>query len=341
MLTGLVKILWALAIVVAARMTFGPGGEVLAGLIIFIWAGILKAFGLPGWAWFLIANACFFISGLIGLLIDPYSARESDRRTQCMNTLRQLALANLNFVLRHESFPRVRLPGLEGAGPQSWRVTLLPELDEQNLFKTYRKDESWDGPHNVEMSRTVKHSFDCPSDHTNDGTYVNYRAIVGEHTAWPVDRARPMSEITDGLSRTVVLIECASRGTPWSKPEDLTYDEAFELLTDPSPDAVPHYHESTNGFFYKSNAGPSLHVAFADGKVRLLDLPISKELATALLTVDGGEWYDEKDFEPVTSLELDYATCVGFPAFILLACLPEFRLFRRQPAIPPLAPLID
>ena len=43
------------------------------------------------------------------------------------------------------------------------------------------------------MSRTIKHVYGCPSDRLNDGTYCNYRAIVGERTAWPPDRTTTLT----------------------------------------------------------------------------------------------------------------------------------------------------
>jgi hypothetical protein len=331
MILRLKLILWAVALIATTRLAFGPGGEFLAVLPLLFWAGFFKGLGLASWEGPLVAFACFIAITAVNAPKILHAGSERPRRTSCANNLQSISKAATYAPERHGgNLPRAIQPGDGDAIPQSWRVTLLRELDHWELFQNYHPDESWDGPHNIKLSREDMLIFCCPSDSTNDRTCSNYRAIIGEHTAWPPDRARPVAEITDGLSRTVILIESASRNTPWSKPEDLTYDEAIELLTNPSPDAAPHYHESTNGFFYKSNAGPSLHVAFADGYVRLLDLPISKEAAKAILTVDGGESYDDEDLELVSSRELDYATCAGLPAFILLVCLPGSRLFRRS-----------
>jgi hypothetical protein len=110
----------------------------------------------------------------------------------------------------------------------------------------------------------------------------------------------------------------------------LTFDEALQLLTSASAGPAGHVRYRITSFFYKSDERPVRVVAFADGKCRFLSLPLSNELATALLTADGSEPVDEREFSQVTEPQLDYAKCYAFAAFVLLAVLPGRRLFVRK-----------
>lgn len=81
------------------------------------------------------------ILSLLAALIMPavQHARESARRTQCLNNLRQFGLALHNYQGSHRVFP----PGTL-AGGWSWRTTLLPYLDQGPLYSLIRFDQNRD-----------------------------------------------------------------------------------------------------------------------------------------------------------------------------------------------------
>ena len=135
-----------------------------------------------------------------------------------------------------------------------------------------------------------------------------------------------MSEFTDELSQTIVLIESHNKNARWAESIDLTFDEAVGLLS--SPVRKGDGHRIRHGPFHKVSYG--LNVAFADGKVRLLSTPLDRELATALLTVDGGEKVDMNIFEREPTPELDYANCYAISVFVALCVLPgPWMLWQR------------
>jgi hypothetical protein len=71
-------------------------------------------------------------------------------------------------------------------------------------------------------------------------------------------------------------------------------------------------------------------VAFADGSVRFLALPLSPSLATALLTADGGEIIDDRAFDRASLPQLDYGKIYSLATFVALSLLPAGRLLRRR-----------
>jgi hypothetical protein len=94
------------------------------------------------------------IIGILVALLLPaiQAARESARRTQCMNNLRQIGAACLNFESAYKNFPtaggaveqfidpneQVKASyGYEGA---SWMYQILPYLEEKSLYDLRRGD---------------------------------------------------------------------------------------------------------------------------------------------------------------------------------------------------------
>lgn len=93
-----------------------------------------------------------------------------------------------------------------------------------------------------------------------------------------------------------------------------------------------HVYRPTGGLLSQilGKTGSGIHVAMADGTVRFLALPLPKELAVALLTVDGGESDTHNLLDDYSRPQLDtgkfYAMCV----FIVLSLLPTAFLRRRR-----------
>lgn len=165
--------------------------------------------------------------------------------------------------------------------------------------------------------------YHCPA--CRDGSpETEYYAVVGEHTAWPADRGRPFAEITDDPKSTILLIESWRKNAPWAAPVDLTFDEAVALLSEPPLPGTGH--ETDRGYFYLP--GQRIGVTFISGRYESLRLPLRRELAVALFTVDGGEEIDETEWRAITEPALDYRAICGLGAFVALTLWPSVR-WRR------------
>src|SRR4051794_3818491 len=86
---------------------------------------------------------------LIALLVPAVqAAREAARRSQCVNNLKQIGLAMHNYNSAYDVFPPAVITDPDGKPLLSWRVLLLPFLDEQALYEQFKLDEPWDSPNN-------------------------------------------------------------------------------------------------------------------------------------------------------------------------------------------------
>lgn len=196
------------------------------------------------------------------------SARTAAKRAQSVNNLKQLALAMHNYADVNGKFPPAVLYGPDGKTPYSWRIALLPFLEQQSFYNRYKFDEPWDGPNNRKLLDECPAIFRHPNaEQTRNASYF---ALVGPETIFGVPGGTRIADITDGTSYTFMFVE-AKRDIPWTKPEDLPYGENKPLpeLGGLSPD----------GF----------NAAMCDGAVRFIKSTINQRVLRALMTRSGGE----------------------------------------------------
>lgn len=111
------------------------------------------------------------IGVLVALLLPAVqAARESARRTQCTNNLKQIGIGMLNFEISKKHYPpgEFKPAGVPTSGGLAWCAWFLPYIEEQNLFEQLklkidmRVEPNWKddltGPTN-----TVIPTYLCPS----------------------------------------------------------------------------------------------------------------------------------------------------------------------------------
>jgi hypothetical protein len=135
--------------------------------------------------------------------------------------LAQMAVGMHNYASSHDGAPQADVLGKDGRPLLSWRVLLLPYVEEHNLYSDFKLDEPWDSPHNSKlisrMPLIYKGCRDCSSPpHT---TY--YQVIRGPGT--PLERPELKFEDFKGDAANTFLIVEAAEPVIWSKPDDLQY----------------------------------------------------------------------------------------------------------------------
>jgi hypothetical protein len=160
----------------------------------------------------------------------PEGARASDR--QCANNLKQIGLALHNYHDVYARLPAVANFDKQGKPLLSWRVHLLPYLDEGDLYKQFHLDEPWDSEHNKPLIVRMPAIYRCPNEKVGDAGKTTYLAPVyddgkGGYTSFrggPETNRFPAS-FPDGLANTIFVVDAADdRAVSWTKPDDLKYD---------------------------------------------------------------------------------------------------------------------
>jgi prepilin-type processing-associated H-X9-DG protein len=204
------------------------------------------------------------------LLPAVQAAREAARRAQCVNNLKQIGLAMHNYQSVNNSFPPAWTSDRDGRPLLSWRVLILPYVEQSALYQEFHLDEPWDSPHNSRLASRMPSVYACPSDPTKSPGMTSYEVLVGPRTLFPGGKATDLPQVTDGTSNTIMVAE-AKRPVTWSAPDDLTPNPTLPNL------GLGSLHPG--GF----------NVAMADGSVRFFKLSIAQQVLSALITRDGGE----------------------------------------------------
>jgi hypothetical protein len=159
----------------------------------------------------------------------------------------------------------------------SWRVAILPYLDQKVLFDEFHLDEPWDSSHNRTLISKMPVLYAASRTSPAQG-YTFYRGFTGPNT-WlppqtqpgqpgkPLFGIKPLA-ITDGMSNTILVAE-AVESVIWTRPEDLEF----------APNKVP----KLGGVF-----ASGFHVGMADGSVKFVRKGIDeKTISNAIQTNDG------------------------------------------------------
>ena len=152
-----------------------------------------------------------------------------NRASRCSRCAAHLAIIGMALQVYHDVHglfpPAVTLDGA-GKPMHSWRVLLLPYLGRSDLYSRYRLDEPWNSKSNHALSSLMPEVYSGPADTTASEGTTSYVAVAGPHAAWRADKAVRKSDITDGVSETILLVEVSESGVDWLEPRDLTSDEA-------------------------------------------------------------------------------------------------------------------
>jgi prepilin-type processing-associated H-X9-DG protein len=215
-----------------------------------------------------------------------HSSRLAARRAQSVNNLKQIGLAMHNFQSANDRFP-ADVRAKDGKPLLSWRVQILPFIEQMPLFNEFKLDEPWDSPHNKALLERMPSTFAVPGSPAEPGMTF-YRGFSGQGALF--DLALPqgveLAKITDGTSNTIALVE-AREAVPWTRPEG-----EIPFKAEPQkPETLRTLVEPLGG-----HASGGFNALFCDGSVRFLRETINPIVLRAIITRDGGEVVSSDSF---------------------------------------------
>jgi len=212
-------------------------------------------------------------AGMLTALLLPavQAAREAASRNVSQNNLKQIGLAILNYESAYKRMPARAIFDKEGKPLLSWRVQMLPFLEEVQLYKQFHLDEPWDSEHNKALIDKMPAVYKHP--HFNEPGKTLYQAVVGKGCAFEGKEGVKLSSFTDGTSRTIMVVETApDKAVVWTKPDDWEMDANNPL-------------KGLGGLF----AGGIFNALFADCHVQTIAMAIDPATFKAMCTRNGGE----------------------------------------------------
>jgi prepilin-type N-terminal cleavage/methylation domain-containing protein len=306
------------------------------------------------------------IGTLIGLLLPAVqSARESARRSACSSNMRQFGLSFHNLVDSKKYFPAAAyttdsanitlfpLPpkGNSSRTEHSWRVLIMPYMEEGNAVIGYDTTKHWYDSANLAIASKQPSIFNCPSSNvqtikdipvspdsdsgrtaftspenlgkTDYETMTGVKKNVispdiysaggnGADGALRKDLTTRDAQISDGLSKTLLIVECAGRPQVFRGNKIPTgeinqcvgwIDNLGPFKLDPmnsngikTPKASPNTGSPMNAtndgecFSFHDNG---INTVYTDGSTRFLSETIDLKVFCAIITRAGAENYTE------------------------------------------------
>jgi hypothetical protein len=209
-------------------------------------------------------------------LPEPEVVRRDDPEVNIrlsVTNLKRIGLAMHVYHDTHKSFPAVANFDRSHRPLLSWRVHLLPYLEQSELYQQFHLDEPWDSPHNKTLIERMPAVYDPPGLKLGQAGKTTYVVPVGAGTVFSgAEKRTTFADIRDGTSNTIMTLDAAEKhAVVWTKPDDVAYDAS----------------KDPRGLLRRF--GDSGLAGFCDGSVVRLPNDFSDTAVKALFTRNGGE----------------------------------------------------
>jgi Protein of unknown function (DUF1559) len=256
----------------------------LGALVVLRWSA-----GRPlnnAWAMYGTIFPVVFLGLSIYLIPLCLLVNNAELRTQSSNSLRKIALGLLEYQEKQGHLPAASICDSDGKPLLSWRVAILPFLDENALYSQFNLDEPWDSAWNRGLLKRMPAVYrtPLPPGESAQPHTTFYQVFVGPGTAFePRAKLQTPRDFPDGIRDTILLVE-AGIPVPWTKPEDLNYDPKGPL----PPLGI--FRLQKGRFPWSGGEGSRMFAAaLCDGSMRMISDGITEKTLRNAITRNDGE----------------------------------------------------
>jgi hypothetical protein len=150
---------------------------------------------------------------------------QTAQKVRSINILKQIALAMHNFAAANNDKLVQDIVDKDGKPLLSWRVHLLPFIEQDSLYKEFRLQEPWDSPTNIKLMEKMPKILESPRAKAKKG-YTVYQGFEGNGAFFKSQFS--IGNIPDGTSNTILCVE-ATNAVPWTKPGSIPFDPKKDL----------------------------------------------------------------------------------------------------------------
>jgi hypothetical protein len=239
----------------------------------------------------------------------------------------RIGAALLSYHERYGHLPPTSIADDSGQPQHSWRVLILPQLGYHDLYERYRFDEPWNGPDNMALLREMPAVYARSGREDDRGEETSYLAIEDSRTAQLGAGPRNLPEISSGTQHLLV-VEYEGRSVPWTSPNDITEDEARQVLTRLPAFPTGHW---DRGFFTSKCRGRV--AGMSDGNSRWLSAPSPDEIEGMVQFRDArGSAEHDRQLHTRSWLVIHVWNIVRLVVFVVVVLLPCFQGACAGPA---------
>lgn len=151
--------------------------------------------------------------------------------------LKSIAGAMESYHGRWGCFPPAITYGPDGVTPyHSWRVLLLPYLEQEALYTQYNFREPWNSANNSFVMRQMPAVFAAGApDGSGKTTFV---VVTGDRTMFPATTTTSHADALKGGGSTALVVESAFGPVQWTEPKDLAFDNMNFTVNDPNGQCI-------------------------------------------------------------------------------------------------------
>ncbi len=194
----------------------------------------------------------------------------------CMSNLKRIALALNAYAKDHGTYPTPVVTDSAGKPLYSWRVLLLPYLNETSVYASFNLKEAWDSPNNALLIPQ------CPSVYISPGSPANasqssYVLLTGQGTIFPPTGPLKPSQVTDGAGKTLLVVETNNTLSEWTKPFDLDATTLSGRIGGTGTNKI-------GGTHFEGATG-----VFADGQPAWLPADLPSVILNSIISPNGNE----------------------------------------------------
>lgn len=207
-----------------------------------------------------------------GPFFDLLTGGGASGRMVSSNNLKQLGLAMHNYESAHGHLPTPASLGKKGKKLLSWRVEILPYIEQDDLYKKFHLDEPWDSEHNMKVFKEnpMPKVFELPGTTNLEDKKTHYQVFVGNGAMFEPTGPTKLTAIEDGTSNTF-MVATAATAVEWTKPDDIEFDPKGDV---------------SKLILWKDGVAM---IAFGDGSVRAISEKVGDKILKAHITRGGGE----------------------------------------------------
>lgn len=227
----------ALASLILGIGTFCIGLAGIPGLILGILA--LKDVKSKGYGGRGMAVAGIILSSVGMVLMIPATiflwfawqrVGEASNRALNTNNLKQISLAMHAYHDSYKRLPSQAMQTKDGKPGLSWRVAILPYIEQNNLYQQFHLDEPWDSPHNITLIKSMPPTYVTAGRPAPEPHLTYFQVFTGPNTPFrtPFEKLSLGGGFPDGTSNTLFIVE-AGDAVPWTKPQDIEIKQGAPL----------------------------------------------------------------------------------------------------------------
>jgi hypothetical protein len=202
--------------------------------------------------------------------------RETGRKLSSKTHLKTIVLAMHNYHDVYQQLPRAYWLTPDGKRTLSWRVAILPFIEEEPLSERYRADEPWDSEANLLVGEEPISVYRNPGVEKGKPNHTSYMVITGPGTLFEEGKDISFDDCSDGLAQTILAVEVKDSGVNWLQPVDLDIRNMIFKI-------------NGGGMGISSPWSGGAQVVMADGSVKFLKNELLESTLRAMMTRAGGE----------------------------------------------------